>query len=108
MTAIARDVLIEVYDKKYNLKLPTNRQLINIEAMKSRLSLGMYDQMILGKTYGAQNALNMIDMICYLSVLCPDVLKDLKVDIDDLNVIDSMALLKVYIEKVEPWGNVWH
>jgi hypothetical protein len=108
MENLSRSVEIKVQGNTYTLNMPNNRQLIAIEAMKARLSLGTYDSMMINsQSMGSQNALNLVDMIANFTVLAPDILKDLKVDISELNIMDSLVILKIYMEKIQPWVLGW-
>lgn len=93
-------------ENRYEVEWPTIDQIIQIEALKLQLSRGKYTEMLLASTRGAERALNYIDMCSYLSVMCPKLIKDLKVDIRNLDTIDvDKGLMKVYVEQFIPWWN---
>jgi hypothetical protein len=93
-------------ENKYMVEWPTIQQMIDIESMKLMLSKGKYTEMIITGTVWMQRALNYIDLIAYFSILCPGLVKDLKVDIRSLEVSDTHeGLLKAYQNQFLPWWN---
>tara|TARA_R110000787_G_scaffold10111_17_gene34719 strand:- start:988 stop:1374 length:387 start_codon:yes stop_codon:yes gene_type:complete len=107
MKNIERKVSIEISGKNYQLVRPNNGQLIQIEVMKHRLSGGLYSEMVFTSLVSSQNTINTIDMMAHMTVLCPRVIVDLKIDVSKLDIIDSLPLLKVYMQKVHPWITEW-
>ena len=81
--------------------------MIQIEVMKHRLSGGLYSEMVFTSLVSSQNTINTIDMMAHMTVLCPRVIVDLKIDVSKLDIIDSLPLLKVYMQKVHPWITEW-
>ena len=107
MKNFERKVSIEISGKNYQLVRPNNGQLIQIEVMKHRLSGGLYSEMVFTSLVSSQNTINTIDMMAHMTVLCPRVIVDLKIDVSKLDIIDSLPLLKVYMQKVHPWITEW-
>lgn len=96
-------------ENRYQVKWPTIQQMIDIEALKITLSKGKYTQMIVGGTKLMNEALNYIDMCSYLTVMCPQLVSDMKVDIRDLEIGDAnKTLLRVYQEQFLPWWNDYY
>lgn len=94
----------QTVENRYTLRYPTIQQMIDIESMKISLSKGKYTDMILAGTKWMDRALNYIDLVAYFSVLCPNLLRDMKVDIRNISVIDAHdSLLKVYFDDFLPW-----
>lgn len=92
----------------YTITFPKVGALIDIESKKASLAKGEYGTLISSNTVSAFNALNFIDMISYLTTLCPEILKDLKVnDIKDLDIMDAKELLDDFSSQVLPWINEW-
>jgi hypothetical protein len=91
-------------ENNYKFEYPTIQQMIDIESMKISLSKGKYSEMILTGTRWMDRALNYVDMVAYFSVLCPDILRDMKVDIRQINVLDAQeGLMNVFLNQFLPW-----
>jgi hypothetical protein len=74
--------------------------------MKHLLSRGMYSSLMNMSTVSAIEALDMIDMEAYLTILCPQLMKDLKCDsFGELGLEDYLELKQAYNEKFIPWWN---
>jgi hypothetical protein len=98
-----------VKGNNYSIKVPTMGNLIDIESSKQELSKGQYQQMIMTDIKSQWNAIELIEAIANLRVLCPELLKDLKVrDISEIDAIDSKELVKAYKEQFVPWYNEWY
>lgn len=104
---IERSVVVSLNDKEYKLNRPNNGQLLEIEVMKHRLSGGLYQDLVFTNLISSQNTINTIDMISNMSVLCPEIIKDLKINIAKIDIIDSLPILKVYMSEVHPWVTKW-
>lgn len=99
---------ISVSGNDYPIKFPNNGQFIEIEALKARLTRDSYNSMTEGVTTSSQMARYTVDMIAFLSVCCPDIKKDLKVEtFSDLEMIDSKKILKIYYKEILPWLTEW-
>jgi hypothetical protein len=98
-----RKITIAVNGKNYTLPRPNNGQILDIETLKHKLSKGLYSQMVYSNVVASQNAVNIIDMMSHMAVLCPEILTDLKIDMSKLDIVDSLPLLKVYMKDVHPW-----
>jgi hypothetical protein len=104
---IERSVIVSLNEKEYKLNRPNNGQLLEIEVMKHRLSGGLYQDLVFTNLISSQNTINTIDMISNMSVLCPEIIKDLKINIAKIDIIDSLPILKVYMSEVHPWVTKW-
>lgn len=105
---LLREKTFVVKGNKYVVKFPTIGQFLDIEARRMELSSGTYSLMLKSALISSQTALDMIDMAAQLSVLCPDVIKDLKASsLLDLDIIDGRELLESYNEQLRPWMNEW-
>ena len=103
---IDRTLELFVKGNKYLLEFPTVGTFQNIEAMKQVLSKGMYGSLMSTGTISAIEALDMVDMEAYLSIMAPKLIKDLKCDnFGDLGLEDYIELKQVYTEKFIPWWN---
>ena len=104
MTAIVTDKKIKVRGKEYKISFPTVGQYYSIEAMKQSLGKGFYNTLLGNPTKTAQEALDMIDIEATISVLVPDLLKDLKVrDFSELGLVDYKEIKEVYNSEVYPF-----
>lgn len=98
----------QVKGQEYTMEIPTAGQLIQIERQKSILAGGSYGDILSSRTVGSSYALDIIDMAAYLSVLCPDLFKDLKIDsLMDLDIFDMKQLHNDWTEQCIPWVNQW-
>jgi hypothetical protein len=106
---IQRSIQIKVRDNQYELKIPNNGQLIDIESMKMLLAKGSYKSLMNGsQTISNITVLDTIDMIAMFTVLLPTLAKDLSVtSLLDLDIIDNQELLKIYRDQVATWIVEW-
>lgn len=101
-----KELIFNVKGNTYKISCPTVGQFQNIESIKQVLSKGMYSALIQTNTVSSNKALDMIDVESYLSVLCPDLMKDLKCDsFSQLGLFDYIELKKIYDEQFVPWWN---
>jgi hypothetical protein len=87
----------------YNIKFPTNRQYLAIQNYKSELS-SHYDTLRFMGAEGAYGEL-LTDCIAHLTVLAPELVKDLKSNILDLSMEEGMRLTEAYSKQFRPWYN---
>ena len=101
-----KELIFEVLGNTYKIEFPTVGKFQTIESLKQVLSKGMYSSLMTTGTVSSVNALDMIDIESYLTVLAPEILKDLKCDrFSDLGIVDYMTLKKAYDEQFIPWWN---
>lgn len=99
---------ITVKDRKYTIDYPNTGQMIDIERYKATISGDKYDAITNQTTNSSTYSKFLIDMVSTFNVLCPELIKDLKVkSILDLTAMDSNMLLKVYIKQILPWMMEW-
>lgn len=97
-------VTISLKGKTYEVKYPTVGQYYNIESLKQTLSLGIYNTMAKSCVTTAVNACDMIDVEATLCVLCPEFIKDLKVEsFKDLGLKDYVEIKKVWSREILPF-----
>lgn len=88
----------------YNLSIPNTGKLREIERLKSIMTGGQYGSIIGNRTLDAKEALDNVDMMANLTVICPDLIKHLKVNSwDELDPFDFKELKKAYDEQFVPW-----
>tara|TARA_R100000734_G_C3306965_1_gene97475 strand:+ start:618 stop:1049 length:432 start_codon:yes stop_codon:yes gene_type:complete len=103
-----RHLSFKVKGNKYDINFPTVAQFIDIESMKSKLSNDTYGSMVKTGTILSVKALDYIDMVSNLTVMIPDLLKDLKTDnYLNLDIFDARELLKAYQSQYAPWMVQW-
>jgi len=95
-------------DQTFEIKFPTNGQLIDIETMKVTLSNGLYRQLVSANNVPANIALDLVDSIATFSILIPALKTHLKVDnILDLSPIETKDMVKAYKTQYFPWYSEW-
>jgi hypothetical protein len=105
---VERNVVFKTHGREYIIEFPSVRQFIVIESTKIALASGQYNGMIVSSTMGSVKALDFIDMISVIQVLCPKIMTDLKmVDIGEMDLADAIRLLSDFAEQVVPWINQW-
>jgi len=101
-----RQIVLKVKGNNYTIEFPNVGKFQRIESMKQVISQGMYSQLISTATLSTVEALNMVDMEAYLSILAPQLIKDLKCDsFSELDIEDYLELKKVYLDQFVPWWN---
>jgi hypothetical protein len=90
----------------YEVEYPTIGQMMDVESLKLAYSKGKYTEMILSGTKWMSRVLNYVDMLAYFTVMCPDLIKDSKVDLANLDLLDvHKGMLGVYKDQFLPWWN---
>ncbi len=108
MVELKRELLFDLRGKSYAVKFPAVKHFLNLEATRMTLTNGTYGQMVGSGLVTSSIAMDLVDMAATLSTLCPEVVKDLKVEsILDLDLVDSMELLHEYKKQVDPWISSW-
>lgn len=100
-----------VRENSYPVNFPDIDQLLKIELIKMELSKGNYGSMIRTNTIAAFAALDFIDMVANLTVLCPKLIDDLKApdrNLLKLNIIDAKELMKAYRTQLSKWVADWN
>lgn len=97
-----------ITDRKYKIEYPNTGQLIDIEKMKASISGNSYDGISSQNTNSGFYAKYLIDMVSTFNILCPDLIKDMKVkSILELSAVDSNKLLTIYVKEILPWFIDW-
>ena len=95
-------------ENRYNLSFPTIGEYLEIESRRMKLSNGTYSQMMRSILVSSGVAMDMIDMAATLSVLCPEIMKDLKTQsLLDLDLFDGKELMDAYNRDVKAWVDTW-
>lgn len=93
-----------VNGNSYPINFPTVGDYYAIEASKQSLSLGFYNSLSESSVVSAYNATDMIDIEATLTILCPQLIKDLKCEsFRKLGIKDYLMIKQAYIEQFVPW-----
>lgn len=105
----SRTLHIEIGDNPYEIKFPTNGQLIDIERMKIQLTNGTHKDMLSTMQPSTMQAYLLAEVIATFTVLIPDLVKkDIATkSLLDLDPIQSKPLVKAYTKQYYPWFNSW-
>ena len=96
--------MFKVKGNEYPIEFPSVGKFRRIETLKQILSSNTYNSLSNTFTTEAQQAADTVDIESALTVLCPDLLKDLKCNsFEDLGFADYMELRKCYVEQFVPW-----
>lgn len=108
VAALTRECLFNLKGNSYSVRFPSVNDFIQIESRRMNLTNGTYGYMLQSTLITSGLALDMVDMVATLTVLCPDIIKDLKVNtILELDLIDSKELMTAYNEQVKVWIEGW-
>ncbi len=101
---------IFIKDDKFELdisKLSVD-DFLRIEAYKQILSRNEYFKIATTFLSSAAMAANLTDMISVFRVMSPEIEKaTAPKSFEELGLLDSKDLLKVYLKEVSPWYNDW-
>lgn len=103
-----RKTTITIDNRNYNLEFPSVGEYIEIEALKTDVSLGKFAQLLSSRTISSLRAIQIIEIVAILTVLSPKLVEDLKVkSILDLDIQDFIKVMKAYQKDVAPWYKDW-
>lgn len=95
---------IRIRGKEYEIHFPNVGEYYSIETAKQKLGKGFYNVLLGNPTKAAQDALDMIDIEATLSILCPALIDDLKVDkFSQLGIGDYKEIKEIYLKEVQPF-----
>lgn len=96
-------ISVTIGPNSYDIKIPNNGQLIDIETRKAKLTDGSHSQMLFGGG-AAQQAYLLTEVVSVFSILIPQLLKDLNTtSLLELNPIQTKEMVKVYTDIIHPW-----
>ena len=99
-----RQITFSLMGKSYQVAYPTVGKLTAIEATKQALTGGQYGNMLRTETLAAQAALDIVDIQATLSILAPDVIKDLEASsFSELGIQDFNTIRDAYRSQIVPW-----
>lgn len=104
----SRKTTITIDNREYNLEFPSVGEYIEIETLKTDISLGKFAQLLSSRTVSSLRAIQIVEIVAILTVLCPQLIEDLKVkSILDLDIQDFIKIMKSYQKDVAPWYKDW-
>lgn len=99
-------IIFKTKGREYPLPAFTIGQYFNIEATKQVLGKGFYNSIAQSPFQSGANAQEAIDMEAIITILIPDLIKDLKCDsISQLGIVDYLELKKDFDAQIVPWWN---
>jgi len=90
----------------YQLKYPTVGQLIDIRVLEQQLSKGMIKELLTGTDADIDGYIY-ITTIAHIQILIPNLLKDMRVSLRDMDLLDFQDLIDLYSEQISPWLTDW-
>ena len=98
--------VVKFKENEYQLKYPTVGQLIDIRVLEQQLSKGTAKDLIMGLNVDVDGYIY-ITSIAHVQVLLPDLVKDLKVPLLDMGILDFQDIVDLYSEEIAPWLTEW-
>jgi hypothetical protein len=103
-----KEIKLVIKENEYLVKFPNVGQLSDIEVLKGSISRGLYGAMQSNSTIDSGFALDLVDMEAYFTILCPQLIKDLKVDsFRELDLTDAIDLREVFVDQLLPFIKQW-
>ncbi len=101
---IERTKTFTIGQKHFSVTFPNVGQIIDMESLKQGLSSNRYGQMAASGIASNYYALDLIDMIAFYKILCPEVTQhfDIK-NYADLSMEKAQELLEPFKKKLQPW-----
>lgn len=99
--------VIKFKENEYQLSYPKVGQIIDIRVKEQQLSKGTVKDLIFGTTADIDGYVY-ITTIAHIEVLLPQLVKDLKVPMQDLGLVDFQDLVNLYSEEIYPWLTEWN
>lgn len=97
----------EYQGNEYSIEYPTVGQYLDIENEKIKLSKGNWGNLVISGTISAYRATQIIDCIANLKILCPQIFKDMKVDVFEIDAKDFTSLVLLFQKVIRKWYNEW-
>lgn len=106
--ALARSISVIIEGNTYQVNFPNMGGIIDIETRKLSFSFNKYPDLVKAQLISADLALDLIEMSAYLSVLIPDLIKDLRVSsLFELDIFNAKKLVKINKSQILPWYHSW-
>lgn len=110
MSKLQLELMLNIKQKQYVVKFPTNGQIIDISTLKSRLSGGQYVEMEYAATVDSltRRAKKLIDLVAVFTILIPSIKEDINTKtLLDLPQEAMDELIAVYDDEFLPWYQEW-
>lgn len=104
---LSRKLFFEFEGREYEIEFPTVGEYIEIENKKIQISKGFWSDLLGTRTISSLRSIQMIECISIISVLCPAILEDMKIDIKNIDILDFAKVLKLYQSKIQDWYSEW-
>lgn len=102
------ELKIQIKDTDFTVKYPKSGQMIDIAILKAQLSSNQYSELSFQRSSESSLALRLIDTYAFLTVMLPQLKEHLlKKSLFELETEESVELIHVYNNEVEPWLNKW-
>lgn len=90
--------------KHFSVTFPNIGQIIDMESLKQGLSSNRYGQMAASGIASNYYALDLIDMIAFYKILCPEVTQYYNIEnYADLQMEKAQELLEPFKKELQPW-----
>ena len=109
MENLERSMTFEFKGKKYTIEFPTVGQFLSIENEKLLYSNGNWGSLVASLANSSFRAVQIIECIANIKVLCPELINNLKegVNILDIDAKDFTELIIMYRKQIKPWYSAW-
>lgn len=104
---LTRKLFFDFEGREYEIEFPTVGEYIEIENKKIQISKGFWSELLGARTISSLRSVQIIECISIISVLCPAILEDMKVDIKNIDILDFTKILKLYQDKIQGWYSNW-
>jgi hypothetical protein len=108
MGELVKTMEVKVKDKKYIIPFPKVRHQLEIQSRRHLLAGGTYGQQERSGSVEAEFNLNLVDALAHITVLCPEILRDLMgtkagetPDPYDMDLADSKWVVMAYDQFAE-------
>lgn len=98
--------VIKFKGNEYQLKYPTVGQLIDIRVLEQQLSKGTIKELLTGIDADIDSYIY-ITTISHIQILLPELVKDLKVSLKEMDLLDFQDMVDLYSEQISPWLIEW-
>jgi hypothetical protein len=105
---IEREKKIVFKGGQYTIKFPNVGQTIDIESLKQALTNNRYGAMAMSNVRSMVIALDLVDAISFVQVMCPEISRTLPKNISYTNIDDPILaseLSTLYRNQIAPWYN---
>jgi hypothetical protein len=92
---------------EYTIKAPNAGEILAIENLKASLTPYYREIAEKGTSFG-NLALDTVDMTAHLTILCPELIRNMQVPIMKMGLPDLLQLKKAYITQFAPWWSEWN